>query len=207
MIIRLNPVINQNNCNHLYEFSKFVKKPNIEEEGKKIYTCKYCGNTYIEKIPKINNYNYHVTKIPSNCENGNVFRYFSKLYGTYELTDKNKKLHSIYGSKCSKCHRLIGEFDFKSLGSLKCTGYPRLIKLSKYWNNNWILGGNLGNKVGCRISKDQGYTWTEPISISNFHEFICSNIDLFELPNHDIISSFRAIGRFDNPDNNIKYIS
>ena len=160
---------------------------------------------YIEKIPKLNNYNYHVTKIPSNCENGNVFRYFSKLYGTYELTDKNKKLHSIYGSKCSKCHRLIGEFDFKSLGSLKCTGYPRLIKLSKYWNNNWILGGNLGNKVGCRISKDQGYTWTEPISISNFHEFICSNIDLFELPNHDIISSFRAIGRFDNPDNNIKY--
>ena len=67
------------------------------------------------------------------------------------------------------------------------------------------IGGNFGNKVGCRISKDKGYTWIEPIDISKFPDYICSNIDLFELPNHDILSSFRAIGRLDNLDNNIKY--
>ena len=67
------------------------------------------------------------------------------------------------------------------------------------------MGGNFGNKVGCRISKDKGYTWSEPIDISKFPDYICSNIDLFELPNHDILSSFRAIGRLDNPDNNIKF--
>ena len=62
------------------------------------------------------------------------------IYEIYDSTDNNIELHSIYGSKCSKCHRLVGEFDFKSLGPLKCTGYPRLIRLSNYWNNNWILG-------------------------------------------------------------------
>ena len=67
------------------------------------------------------------------------------------------------------------------------------------------MGGNFGNKVGCRISKDKGYTWSEPIDISKFPDYICSNIDLFELPNHDILSSFRAIGRLDNLDNNIKF--
>ena len=109
------------------------------------------------------------------------------VYGKYELTDKKKKLHSIYGKKCNKCHKLIGEFDFKSLGSLKCTGYPRLIKLSEFWNNSWLLGGNFGNNVGCRISKDKGKTWSEPFEISKFPDHVCSNIDLFELSNDDII--------------------
>lgn len=114
-------------------------------------------------------------------------------------------MHSIYGKKCSECHKLIGEFDFKSLGPLKCTGYPRLIRLSNFWNNNWLLGGNFGNNVGYRISKDRGFTWSDPIDISKFSDYVCSNIDLYELPNHDIISSFRAVGRFDNSDQNIKY--
>ena len=48
-------------------------------------------------------------------------------------------------------------------------------------------------------------SWSEPLDISYFPDHICSNIDLYELPNHDIISSFRAIGRHDNPDQNIKY--
>ena len=143
--------------------------------------------------------------ITSNCENGNGIRYYSELYGKYELTDNKTKLHSIYGKKCNKCHKLIGEFDFKSLGPLKCPGYPRLIRLSKYWYGQWLLGGNIGNTVGCRISKDNGFTWSEPFEISKFPDYVCSNVDLFELPNHDIISSFRVIGRFDNPDENIKY--
>ena len=67
------------------------------------------------------------------------------------------------------------------------------------------MGGNFGNNVGCRISKDRGFTWSDPIDISKFPDYVCSNIDLYELPNHDIISSFRAVGRFDNSDQNIKY--
>jgi hypothetical protein len=196
---------NSTKCNHLYEYSKVEKFPTNENEGKKWYMCKYCRKKYYENIPKLNKKNYKIEKISSNCQNGNGIRYYSKLYGQYELTDNEKKLHSIYGKKCEKCKQLIGEFDFKSLGPLKCTGYPRLIRLSDHWNNNWLLGGNFGNNVGCRISKDQGLTWSDPIDISKFPDYVCSNIDLFELPNHDIISSFRAIGRHDNPDENIKY--
>jgi hypothetical protein len=143
--------------------------------------------------------------LTSNCENGNGIRYYSKLYGEYKITDNKKNLHSLYGNKCNECSNLIGEFDFHSLGPLKCTGYPRLIRLSYFWKNIWLLGGNFGNSVGCRISEDKGFTWSEPIEISKFPDYICSNIDLFELPNHDIISSFRAIGKIDNPNNNIKY--
>ena len=130
---------------------------------------------------------------------------FSQINYHYNLTNNFTQLHSIYGKKCNNCHKLIGEFDFKSLGSLKCTGYPRLIKLSNYWKNFWLLGGNYGDNVGCRISKDQGLTWSDPIYISKYPDHICSNIDLYELPNHDIISSFRAIGKYDNQNEIIKY--
>ena len=196
---------NSKSCNHSYEYSKIEKIPNNEEDGIKMFMCKYCRKKYFESIPKLNKRNYNLENLTSNCENGNGVRYFSELYGSYEITDNKTKLHSIYGKKCNKCHKLIGEFDFKSLGPLKCTGYPRLIRLSDFWNHNWLLGGNFGNYVGCRISKDKGFNWSEPIYISKFPEHVCSNIDLYELPNHDIISSFRAIGRFDNPDQNIKY--
>jgi len=196
---------NTKNCKHSYEYSKLEKIPNKEEDGIKMFMCKYCRKKYFDTIPKLNKKNYNLENLTSNCENGNGVRYFSELYGSYEITDNKTKLHSIYGKKCNKCHKLIGEFDFKSLGTLKCTGYPRIIRLSNFWNNNWLLGGNFGNKVGCRISKDRGFTWSEPIDISKFPDHVCSNIDLYELPNHDIISSFRAIGRFDNPDPNIKY--
>ena len=192
-------------CNHLFEYSNIEKVPTLQEDGLKKYSCKYCRNTYYERIPKLNNHDYKIEKLTSNCKNGNGFRYYSEIYGQYDLTDNQTKLHSIYGKKCNECQKLIGEFDFKSLGPLKCTGYPRLIKLSKYWKNNWLLGGNFGFKVGCRISKDKGMSWSEPFDISYFPDHICSNIDLYELPNHDIISSFRAIGRHDNPDENIKY--
>ena len=196
---------NSKKCKHLFEYSRLEKLPTKEEDGVKMHMCKYCRKKYFERIPKLNQKNYKLQNLTSNCENGNGVKYFSELYGSYELTDNKTKLHSIYGKKCHECHKLIGEFDFKSLGPLKCTGYPRLIRLSNYWNNNWLLGGNFGNNVGCRISKDKGFTWSEPIDISKFPDHVCSNIDLYELPNHDIISSFRAIGRFDNPDPNIKY--
>ena len=194
-----------NHFKHSYEYSKIDKQPTEMEEGNKIFICKYCRKNYSEKIPKLSNDNYKTEILTSNCEHGNGIKYYSESNGNFEVTDNTKKLHSIYGKKCDKCQKLIGEFDFKSLGPLKCTGYPRLIRLSKYWNYNWLLGGNFGNNVGCRISKDQGLTWTEPIDISFFPDHVCSNIDLYELPNHDIISSFRAIGKFDNHDLKKKY--
>ena len=196
---------NSRHCKHLYEYSKIEKKPTEEEEGNRTYICKYCRNQYYEIIPKLNKKNYKIENLTSNCKNGNGIKYYSELYGEYEITDNKTQLHSIYGKKCTECKKQIGEFDFKSLGTLKCTGYPRLIRLSNFWNNHWLLGGNFGNNVGCRISKDQGFTWSEPIEISKYPNHVCSNIDIFELPNHDIISSFRAIGRFDNANENIKY--
>ena len=200
-----NSKINTKLCKHLYEYSIIEKQPTEREDGAIIYICKYCRKKYLKKIPKLNEDYYQVENLISNCEHGNGIKYFSELYGKYEITDNRTTLHSIYGQKCTECHKLIGEFDFKSLGPLKCTGYPRLIQLSDQWNNNWLLGGNFGNNVGCRISKDKGFTWTEPIDISKFPNHVCSNIDLYELPNHDIISSFRAIGRHDSQDENIKY--
>ena len=196
---------NRRHCKHSYEYSKIEKLPTEKENGIKMHVCKYCRHKYFETIPKLNQNNYILEKLSSSCEHGNGIRYKSNLYGTFELTDNETKLHSIYGKKCKECNKLIGEFDFKSLGPLICTGYPRLIRLSNFWNNRWLLGGNFGNKVGCRISKDEGITWSEPIDISIFPDHVCSNIDLYELENHDIISSFRAIGRFDNSDPNIKY--
>ena len=198
--------INSKRCSHSYEYSKIEKFPTEREEGKKMYLCKFCRKVYYETIPKLNKDNYKIENLTSNCENGNGIRYFSEIHGKYELTDNITQLHTIYGKKCNECHKLIGEFDFKTLGPLKCTGYPRLIRLSEQWNHNWLLGGNYGSKVGCRISKDEGLTWTEPIEISQFPNHICSTIDLFELPNHDILSSFRAIGRFDSPNETINII-
>ena len=47
--------------------------------------------------------------------------------------------------------------------------------------------------------------WDSPIPITFYPDHICSNVNFFELQNHDIISSYRAIGNLssDNPD--IKY--
>ena len=200
-----NETYTHQNCNHSYQYSKVEKQPSKEENGTKLNACKYCKNIYYESIPILNGKFYKVENLTSSCQHGNGIGYYSKLYGQYELTDDNIELHSIYGDKCDKCHKLIGEFNFKTLGSLKCTGYPRLIRLTDYWNNAWLLGGNYGNDVGCRISHDQGITWSEIILISKFPNHICSNIDLFELPNHDIISSFRAIGKLDIFDKDIKF--
>ena len=76
--------------------------------------------------------------------------------------------------------------------------------MSEYWNNTWLLGGDNGT-ILCHRSQDKGLTWSSPSIVSNFPYHFCSNVDFFELPNHDIICSYRAIG---NPSINnplIKY--
>ena len=120
------------------------------------------------------------------------------------MTDDVRLGHSIYGSKCSVCHKNIGEFNFHKLSDLNCYGYPRLYLLSEYWNNTWLLGGDNGT-ILCYRSYDNGLTWTEPSKVSNFPKLICSNVDFFELPNHDIICSYRAIGSIHNKESDIKY--
>ena len=192
---------NSKDSKSLYKYSENVKYQNKNDEGIKMTIGKYYGDDYFFKFQKVNKDKYAKDETTFEKEFG---KYYSDLNKNWIEIDKTH-FHSIYGSKCDECHKLIGEFDFKSLGELKCYGYPRLIKLSSYWNNNWLLGSNFGNKVGVRISKNQGLSWTEPSGISNFPDHICSNINLFELPNHDIIASFRAIGKFENPDEKIKY--
>ena len=112
--------------------------------------------------------------------------------------------HTIYGSKCSVCNKNIGEFDFHKLGDLYCYGYPRLYRLSEFWNNSWLLGGDNGT-ILCYRSNDEGLSWSEPSKVSNFPNYFCSNVDFFELPNHDIICSYRALGNPTFNDPNIKY--
>ena len=76
--------------------------------------------------------------------------------------------------------------------------------MSEYWNNTWLLGGDNGT-ILCHRSQDKGLTWSTPSIVSNLPNHFCSNVDFFELPNHDIICSYRAIG---NPSINnplIKY--
>lgn len=73
---------------------------------------------------------------------------------------------------------------------MKCPGYPRLYRLNNYWDNIWLLGGNMDDgKIIVRRSKDNGKNWGEPISITFYPDYICSNVNFFELKNHDIICS------------------
>ena len=57
----------------------------------------------------------------------------------------------------------------------------------------------------CFRSNDEGLTWSEPSIVSNFPKYLCSNVDFFELPNHDIICSYRAIGNPSYNDPRIRY--
>jgi len=126
----------------------------------------------------------------------------SSLYEIY----CEKDFHSNYGEFCKKCHKLIGEFKFKNHGKIICPGYPRIYRLSDYWNNTWLLGGNIEDgKIYVQRSSDEGLNWGSPIPITFYPNHICSNVNFFELQNHNIISSYRAIGNLssDNPD--IKY--
>ena len=65
---------NTKNCKHSYEYSKLEKIPNKEEDGIKMFMCKYCRKKYFESIPKLNKKNYNLENLTSNCENGNGIR-------------------------------------------------------------------------------------------------------------------------------------
>ena len=75
--------------------------------------------------------------------------------------------------------------------------------MSNYWDNIWLLGGNIEDgKIYVQRSYDEGINWDNPIPITFYPNYFCSNVDFFELQNHDIISSYRAIGNLssDNPE-------
>ena len=134
--------------------------------------------------------------------------YEKKFYNNKEFFEinKEKELHSIYGEKCKKCNKLIGEFKFKNYGNIICPGYPRIYRLSSFWNNIWLLGGNMDDgKIYVQRSNDEGINWDNPIPITFYSEYICSNVDFFELENHDIISSYRAIGNQSSENPEIRY--
>ena len=194
-----------NLCKHNYYKIKEID-PSIEFEGKAYFTCGFCGKNKTEIIPKLNDSNYFLKILKASCEHGNGIKYISKKDKNriYEITDNIRYNHSIYGSKCSVCNKNIGEFDFHRLSDLYCYGYPRLYKLSEFWNNTWLLGGDNGT-ILCFRSNDEGITWSQPSIVSKFPKFFCSNVDFFELPNHDIICSFRAIGNPSYNDPKIRY--
>jgi hypothetical protein len=187
-----------------------------------IFLLYYFNNSYKnEKIKniQINAFNYilYPDKLRQNIFSQRVLQSNAtsnslndneKKYNNYEIleTQNEKDFHSIYGENCKKCHKLIGEFKFKNYGNIICPGYPRIYRLSEYWNNTWLLGGNIEDgKIYVQRSNDEGLNWDNPIPISFYPNYTCSNVNFFELQNHYIISSYRAIGNLssDNPD--IKY--
>lgn len=60
-------------------------------------------------------------------------------------------------------------------------------------------------KIYVQRSNDEGINWDNPIPITFYSEHICSNVDFFELENHDIISSYRAIGNQSSENPEIRY--
>ena len=183
-----------NKCIHNYHKIK-QKDPDEKSEGIIFHICGFCGYQYNQSIPILNEDNYIVERLVANCQHGNGKRYISKKNKSiyYDKTDSVRLPHSAYGNKCSICHQNIGEFNFQRLSDVFCEGYPRLYQLSDYWNNTWLLGGDNGT-ILCRISQDKGHSWTNPVNVSNLSDYFCSNVDFFELPNHEIICSYRAIG-------------
>ena len=193
-------------CNHNYHKIKEID-PNEQTEGNIYYTCGFCGNNKTEVIPKLNGDKYFIEELKANCEHGNGKRYISKKKKNriYEITDNIRPNHTIYGSKCKVCNKNIGEFDFHKLSDFNCYEYPRLYKLSEYWNNTWLLGRDNDGIILTHRSNDKGLTWSEPSIVSSFPNHACSNVDFFEIPNHDIICSYRAIGKSNIKGLNVRY--
>lgn len=72
-------------CRHAYE-SAVTKEPSCEEAGEATYTCKYCGDSYTEKLAAATGHEYDtgkVTKEPS-CEEAGIRTYTcAHCKGTY----------------------------------------------------------------------------------------------------------------------------
>ena len=185
-----------------YHFDRKVD-PTEEKDGLIVYQCGICGYMKEEVIPKLSNENYTVEELTYNCAHGNGKRYTSEQYGTYEVTDNMRSKHKVYGDVCEVCGQLVGEFKFSNFSTPACAGYPRLYQLSNYWENAWFLGGDNG-RIVLRRSFDQGLTWTKEEVIASMNGYALANVDFFELPNHDIICSFRAIGNSTSTKNNRK---
>jgi len=191
-------------CPHNY-YQRRKIDPTEKTNGMIVFSCGLCNNEYIESIPKLNKNDYDIKILEKNCQHGKGKRYILKknkeIY--YDVTENKTLLHSIYGHKCELCNQNIGEFVFKKYSDVICDGYPRLYKLSNYWNNTWLLGGDNGTII-CRRSEDEGINWSDPVNVSNFPNHICSNVDFFELPNHEILCTYRVIGK-NSLDPDIKY--
>lgn len=186
-------VITHEDCEHNFHFDRKTK-PTESSSGVIVYQCGLCGDFQTISIPKLDSSNYVVTDLVANCIHGNGHRYESEEYGTYDVTDEVRTPHSGYNEECSVCHELVGEFNFTNLGNNSSGGYPRLYQLSDYWDNKWLLGSDSG-VIMCRTSLDKGLTWGKSIRVSEMPSYSCANVDFFELPNHDIICSYRAIGK------------
>ncbi len=180
-------------CEHNYHIV-YKTNPTEETAGEIKYQCGLCGDSYTDQIPLLNEENYTVTSLTTSCNHGAGHKYESETYGVYEITDNTRTEHSTYGGVCSVCNELVGEFVFKDHGTQTCLGYPRLYKLSEHWNNAWLLGGDNG-RIMVRRSTDGGQSWSSEIGVSYLPEYSCANVDFFELANHDIICSYRAIGK------------
>ena len=179
-------------CEHDYHLVDKVA-PTESADGKFVYMCALCADRKDETIPKLNNENYQVSDVEATCTHGVGKQYVSEQYGTYFATDNNKLPHDAYGGECSMCKELIGEFAFSNLSNQVCPGYPRLYRLSDYWDNAWLLGGDDG-QIRVRKSYDGGEYWENMVTASFRSGYSCANVDFFELENHDIICSYRAIG-------------
>jgi hypothetical protein len=175
-----------------------------------LYNNSYINEKTNNKINIIKHIQFSVQS-KQNISPKRVLKFNTKNYKANNISSSSceidgKEFHSIYGDNCIKCHKLIGEFKFKNFGKIICPGYPRIYRLSEYWNNTWLLGGNIQDgKIYVQRSNDEGISWESPIPITFYPDHICSNVNFFELQNHDIISSYRAIGNLSSNNPDIKY--
>ena len=174
--------------------------PTEEKDGYILEQCAICGYMKKEIIPKLSSEHYEVEEVTYNCIHGNGKIYTSEQYGTYEVTDNMRSKHKVYGDVCETCGHLVGEFKFSNLSGQVCGGYPRLYQLSEFWDNAWLLGGD-NARIFVRKSVDQGQTWSKSEVASFSDGFLCANVDFFELPNHDILLCYRAIGNLSDTKN------
>ena len=167
--------------------------PSESQDGKIINQCGLCSYKQEIIIPKLDSSNYIVTNLTASCDHGNGKRYYSEEYGEYIVDDNERTLHTVYGDRCETCNQLVGEFNFENFTSFTAGGYPRLYRLSEYWNNAWLLGADNGSII-LKRSENEGETWGSTKTIASKSGYALANVDFFELPNHDIICSYRAIG-------------